>query len=149
MKKEDGITIIPLMIIVIVIAIVIVMGLQYAKQYIEEQKLEDTKATMLAIQGIITNIKNKHIVDEENNSLEGVKLDIENNETEYQIEDELKNILLNVENPEFYILNQEDLNNHGIKDIEINEKEFYIVEYNSEEVYYSLGVNGKYNISNM
>ena len=140
MKKADGITIIALTIIVIVMTIVIVASLKYVKQYMEQQRIEDIKSSMLAIQSVITNIKNKNTVDKENNSLVGTKLDLENNETEYQITEKLKNELSTEESTELYILNKEELNNLGVKNVEINNTEFYIVDYNSEEIYYSLGL---------
>lgn len=149
MKKADGITIIALTIIVIVMTIVIVASLKYVKQYMEQQRTEDIKSSMLAIQSVITNIKNKNTVDKENNSLVGTKLDLENNETEYQITEKLKNELSTEESTELYILNKEELNNLGVKNVEINNTEFYIVDYNSEEIYYSLGINGKYKLSDM
>ncbi len=149
MKKADGITIIALTIIVIVMTIVIVASLKYVKQYMEQQRIEDIKSSMLAIQSVITNIKNKNTVDKENNSLVGTKLDLENNETEYQITEKLKNELSTEESTELYILNKEELNNLGVKNVEINNTEFYIVDYNSEEIYYSLGINGKYKLSDM
>lgn len=149
MKKADGITIIALTIIVIVITIVIVASLKYVKQYMEQQRIEDIKSSMLAIQSVSTNIKNKNTVDKENNSLVGTKLDLENNETEYQITEKLKNELSTEESTELYILNKEELNNLGVKNVEINNTEFYIVDYNSEEIYYSLGINGKYKLSDM
>ena len=149
MKKADGITIIALTIIVIVMTIVIVASLKYVKQYMEQQRIEDIKSSMLAIQSVITNIKNKNTVDKENNSLVGTKLDLENNETEYQITEKLKNELSTEGSTELYILNKEELNNLGVKNVEINNTEFYIVDYNSEEIYYSLGINGKYKLSDM
>lgn len=147
MKNKDGITLVALVLAIIVIGVIIFTGVQYTKNYINNQKIEDTKATMLAIQGIITNISNKHTVDAENNILIGTKLEIENNTTEYIITEELKNALLSIENSNFYILSQEELNNEGIKDVSINNNEFYVVDYNSGEVFYSLGINGKYKLS--
>ena len=74
---------------------------------------------------------------------------MENNQTEYNINEELKKSLLTIENPELYILNEDELNELGVKDIVINDTEFYVVEYNTKEVFYSLGVNGKYKLSEM
>ena len=75
MKSQKGITIISLVLIIMVIGIITFAGLNYANHYIENQEKEDIKTTMLTIQGVITNIKNKHIVDE-NNSLKGTKIDL-------------------------------------------------------------------------
>ena len=54
MKNKDGITLVALVLAIIVIGVIIFTGVQYTKNYINNQKIEDTKATMLAIQGIIT-----------------------------------------------------------------------------------------------
>lgn len=149
MKQSKGIALIGLILVVVIILIVVLWGLKYAKGYLNNQQKEDTKATMLAIQTVITNVKNKHIVDEKENILIGVKLDLENNETEYKITEDLKNVLSTMENAELYILNKEELNNLGVKNVEVNDTEFYIVDYNSEDIVYSLGVEGKYKLSDM
>lgn len=149
MKKENGISLIEIILVVILILIVILWGLEYIKNYFNNQQDEDIKATMLAIQTVITSTKNKHIIDEESNILIGTKLDIENNQTEYKISDELKNILINIEDSNLYILSNEELINLGVKNANETSTEFYIVEYNSEDIIYSLGINGKYMLSDM
>lgn len=149
MKNEKGIALIGLVIVVLLTAVVLFAGTNYLKEYVNNQKNEDIKANMLAIQTVITNVKNKHTVDETNNILVGTKLDLENNETEYTISEEFKNVLLSLENAELYILNTEELNSLGVKNIEVNNTAFYVVDYNSEEILYSLGVNGVYKLSEM
>ncbi len=148
MKSQKGIALVALVLVIVVIGIVVFIGFKYANNYIKNEEKEDIKSTMLTIQGKITNIQNKHIVDE-SNSLRGTKIDLENNQTEYNINEELKKSLLTIENPELYILNKDELNELGVKDIVINDTEFYVVEYNTKEVFYSLGVNGKYKLSEM
>lgn len=149
MKKEKGLALIALIIMVIVIGIIVLIGVKYAEEYLENQKKEDIKSIMLSIQGVITNISNKHEVDAEQNILIGTKIELENNTTEYIITEQLKSILQSIENADFYILNQEELNNNGVKNVHINNTEFYIVDYNSKEVIYSLGLNEKYKLSDM
>lgn len=149
MKNEKGIALIGLVIVVLLTAFALFAGTNYLKEYVNNQRNEDIKANMLAIQTVITNVKNKHTVDETNNILVGTKLDLENNETEYTISDEFKDVLLSLENAELYILNTEELNSLGVKNIEVNNTAFYVVDYNSEEILYSLGVNGVYKLSEM
>ena len=148
MKSQRGIALVALILVIIVIGIVVFIGFKYANNYIENEEKEDIKTTMLTIQGKITNKQKKHIVVERK-SLKGTKIDLENNQTEYNINEELKKSLLTIENPELYILNEDELNELGVKDIVINDTEFYVVEYNTKEVFYSLGVNGKYKLSEM
>lgn len=149
MRNSKGVTLIVMVLAIVIIAIIIFVGLQHVNNYIAQQRIEDIKATMLSIQGVVTNINNKHTVDEQTNALIGSKLDLENNTTGYNITEKLKNSLLSVENTNLYILSQEELNTHGIKDITINNNEFYVVDYNSGEIFYSLGINGKYKLSEM
>lgn len=149
MRNSKGVTLIVMVLAIVIIAIIIFVGMQYVKNYIAQQRIEDIKAAMLSIQGVVTNINNKHTVDEQTNALIGSKIDLENNTTGYNVTEELKNSLLSVENTNLYILSQEELNNHGIKDITINNNEFYVVDYNSGEIFYSLGINGKYKLSEM
>ena len=78
----------------------------------------------------------------------GIKLELENNTTGYEIQEELKNQLSQIEGADLYILTQEDINNNGLKQITVNNQEFYIVDYNTEKVYYSLGINGEYTLTN-
>lgn len=147
MKEEKGIALITLIIILVVLGLIIFTGLKYAENYMKKQEIEDIKANMLAIQSVITHINNKKTVDKENNALVGTKLDLESNQTTYIINEELKTTLLEKEETELYILNEEELKNNGIKNVKVNETEFYIVDYNSGEVFYSLGVEGKYKLS--
>ena len=149
MKKESGLTLIALVIIIVAIGMILYTGYNYAKEYMNNQKNEDRKAEMLAIQTVITNIQNKHTVDEEQNALVGISLNLENNESGYNITDEFKNSLQTQTNAILYILTNEDLKKHGIENTNINENEFYVVDYNSGEIFYSLGLNGKYKLSEM
>lgn len=181
MKEKSGIALIVLILIVVAVGFVIAFGVKYVKEYVYNQGKEDIKATMLAIQSVTRNVKNKHLVDEENNGLIGEKLELENlsntevleeereentenennleddkNNTgeenikkEYILPDELKEILLNLEDAELYVLSKEDLENHGIKDVNVSETEFYVVDYNAEEVYYSLGIEGLFSLSEL
>ena len=132
MRNSKGVTLIVMVLAIVIIAIIIFVGMQHVNDYIAQQRIEDIKAAMLSIQGVVTNINNKHTVDEQTNALIGSKLDLENNTTGYNITEELKNSLLSVENTNLYILSQEELNNHGIKEFEIlhkqiNENDKYLI----------------------
>ena len=149
MKENKGIALIALVIIIVVLGIAIFAGVKYMQDFQNKQKNEDIKADMLAIQSVITNIKNKHTVDETNNALIGTKIDLETNDTEYKVNEELKEELLKAEEPDLYVLNETELQESGVQGVDINAEEFYIVDYNSEEVFYSLGVEGNYKLSDM
>ncbi len=103
MNKNSGVAIITLVIILVIIGFFTTIGIKYTKEYFDKQKDEDIKALMFSIQRVITNIKNRHTIDEEN-PLIGIELNIENNETEYILTDKLKEQLLTLEDPVLYIV---------------------------------------------
>lgn len=148
MKEEKGIALIVLILMILIIGVIIFIGIKYAGEYISNEKKTDIKSTMLSIQSVATNKRNRHTVDEENNPLVGTKLDLENT-GEYIISPEFKEVLSSIENAEMYILNQDELSDLGLKNIEINNENFFVVDYNTEEIFYSLGIDGKYKLSEM
>ena len=149
MKQEKGLSLIALIIIIVIVAIAVVIGIKNAKKYIEKEKNEDIKTTMLQIQAKITEIGNKHTVDEEANSLVGEVFDLESTELEYNVSDELRYVLEHLDEPELYILTQENIDSMSIKNVNIDKDIFYIVDYNSNDVFYSLGINGVYSLIEM
>ena len=86
---------------------------------------------------------------EEEKAEESEEQELKEDKIEYEISEELRNILLNIENAELYILRQEDLENMAIKNAKSDSKEFYIVDYTSRDVIYSLGIEGKYKLSDI
>lgn len=148
MKEEKGIALIVLIVIMAIIGVIIFMGFKYATDYISKEKKEDIKSTMLSIQSVITNKRNRHTVDEENNPLVGDKVDLENNE-EYVVSPEFKEALESTGDADLYILNQEELDDLGVKNVEVNNEQYFVVDYGSEEIFYSVGIDGKYKLSEM
>lgn len=145
-KSEKGVSLILLIIVVVILIVLAIFGIKYIKEKVETENIEDIKSYMLSIQALTKNIQNKHVVNEEENSLIGIAVNLENNETEYKISDELKEELTQIENSNLYIITQEDLDNNGLSKIKINNDEFYVVDYNSGEIYYSKGIDGKYSL---
>ena len=148
MKSEKGIALILLVLIAAILITISIIGVKYIFQKAEEEKIEDIKSHILSIEALVKKVKNKHVINETENPLIGVKLELENNTTGYEIQEELKNQLSQIEGADLYILTQEDINNNGLKQITVNNQEFYIVDYNTEKVYYSLGINGEYTLTN-
>lgn len=144
--KQKGITLVVLIISVIVMAILVGVSIKMGTNALDKSKAEDIKSNMLLIQGRSKIIKDKHIYDEENSSLVGIP---KAEATGYTISSELQTKLNSVTDSQLYILTQEDLNNNGLNNIKVNKTEFYIVDYNTCEIYYSLGINGIYALSEM
>lgn len=166
LKKENGITIIALVITVIIMIMLAGVSVYYGSDAVKKGKLEDIKTNMISIK-----TKAKIVVEEYNfkdiENLVGTKLD---NDVEqagmqfgtYKIPDELQKIFeAKDENGEnkfditrLYVWTKEDLASQSLSAINIDNEAFYIVYYNLEntnecEVYYSKGFDGKYSLSEL
>jgi len=146
LKNQKGITIIALIITIILMIILVSVSIQFGGEAIEKSKEEDIKNNMLLIQGKSKIIKDKHTYDEENSSLVGIPI---SEATSYTISSELQTKINSNATAQSYILTQEDLNNNGLGNIKISDTMFYVIDYDTCEVYYSLGINGKYALSEM
>ena len=135
MKKNSGITLIALIITLVVMLILISVTIYYGGRLVNETHKEDIITTMLLIQSKAKIIKEKKDFGDIE-SLTGIQI-AENND--YTISEKLQTLLNSIEEGELYILTQEDLNEMGIKEDNITTERFFIVDYNSSEVYYSLG----------
>lgn len=134
MKKEKGITLVSLIIAIVVMLILAVVSIHYGTQLIDESKKEDIKTSMLLIKSKTKIIKEKKDFGDVE-ELTGISLE---SNTEYTVSEELQNKLNAVENSSLYILNSEHLSSMGITE-ETTAEEFFIVDYNNNEIYYSLG----------
>jgi len=143
LKNQKGITIVALIITIILMIILVSVSVRFGTEAIDKSKQEDIKSNMLLIQGKSKIIKDKHIYDEENSNLVGTPV---SNASGYTISHELQS---KINSEQAYILTQEDLNNNGLGNIKTSNTEFYVVDYDTCEVYYSLGINGKYALSEM
>lgn len=143
LTNQKGITIIALIITIIIMGILVTVSIQFGTDAIDKSKQEDIKSNMLLIQGRAKIIKDKHTYDEENSSLVGTPI---SQISGYTISSELQS---QINSEKAYILTQEDLNNNGLGNIKTSNTEFYIVDYDTCEVYYSLGINGRYSLTDI
>ncbi|MBQ6992185.1 MAG: hypothetical protein IJN50_04680 [Clostridia bacterium] len=134
MKEQKGITLVALIITIIVMLILAAVTIHFGTNLLDKSKKEDLKTTMLLIQSKTKIIKEKKDFGDIE-ELTGISLA---NNTEYTISENFQNKLDTIENADLYILNSENLTNMGITENTSNE-EFYIVDYNNSEIYYSLG----------
>ena len=158
MKKQDGVA---LPTLIIIIAVIIIVA-NYAKNMIEENKLVDLRTNMLLIQAeskkdleevcfqTINLDKNKEddmakIEQIKKENIKGTK--VKGTEIE-------KNIPTDISiNEDCYYLDDNILNEIGIKKINSKEEEYYIVKYDFEniivEVINTKGYDGKYTLSQL
>lgn len=137
LAKERGISIIVLILIVILLIIGIRFAIYKADKMIKETELEDLKTTMLAIHGRAKTVKDR-VKKVEDTEYIGEKIkDV--NEYNYLQNDKGR----------YYKLNHDHLEQMGVVGIQTTEEEFYIVDYDTCEVYYSLGYEGKYTLTDI
>ena len=132
--NEVGITAIKLIFIMILIIIIILSGIVLAKRLWSETTQKDIKTDLLYMQAKCKVIYDKHIINEEE-ALIGEKIE------EYKENEEINEIITS--DGEWYKLNQENLNSIGA--YYLNEEDGYIVNYETEEIIYTIGIeeNGK------
>ena len=172
MYNNRGITMIMLVIAVVIMSVLIGVSIKIVSDIVKKNELENIKDNMSTIQTKAMQIAEKatfetnnseeaedsdekaysketeeeeEIKKEQGTKLVGIKLNAENGyEAEgYAISQSLKAAIGHLE--ECYLWNEEDLKNNGLSDIKIDNKKFYIVDYNNDcEVYYSLGIMGEH-----
>ena len=136
MKKNNrGITIVALIITIIVMLILASVTIEIGTGQVERAKLEDIKTTMLLIKGRAQIVADKESFGETYDNTGMLKLE---NATNYNTS-KLQSIFNNLEDTsKLYIWEQEAKDNNSI-DVEITNTEFFVIDYSTGEVYYSIG----------
>ena len=133
MKKDNGITLIALIVTIIIMIILATIVVDFSTKAIDKAKLEDIKTNMLLIQGKSQTIYEKYSF-KEIEELTGILYSEQNT---YVISDGLLDHL-KVED-DIYIWGEEALNENGLGTIKTDEQTFYIVDYTTSEIYLSKG----------
>ena len=140
MKSEKAMTLITTAILVVVItalvfAIVYYARMQYAKEY-----LEDIKTDMLLVQAKVKTIQGEYTLEKKKEEvLKGTKIaDMQENEAIKQFL-ENENIDISQKDKKYYVLSEKDLEELDLKQVTLEENTYYIVEYTTNEVYYTKG----------
>lgn len=137
--SQRGITIIALIITIILMLILVTVTVQYSREAVDKTKLENIEIEMLLLQGKAKTIYEKYSFKEIETLVGKKYLPTETENISYIIKDEIKQILDSNLDAEYYIWEQQDFIDNGLTQIEVDESKFYIVDYISGEVYYSLG----------
>lgn len=134
-KQDKGITLIALVITIIVMLILASVTIEIGTGQVERAKLEDIKTTMLLIKGRAQIVADKESFGETYDNTGMLKLE---NATNYNTS-KLQSIFNNLEDTsKLYIWEQEAMDNNSI-DVEITNTEFFVIDYSTGEVYYSIG----------
>ena len=130
MKRNQGITIVALVITIILMLILLGVTITIGLNVINRSQLEDIKTNMLTIQGRLLTTKEKHDFDPNvtlvGSSTSTLGISGYNPTT--------------TNTPDYYKLSATDLQSIGLGNIK-NSGTDYIVDYNNDcEIYYSIGV---------
>lgn len=137
MKKENGLTHMTTIFLVIIILVLILVAVRFVELQYKNEESETIKTNMLAIQG-----KAKIIAEEEKalkKELAGIKISDKKEEENIKKLLEQQNITID-ENSKYYVLDKENLKEIGLGNIELELDQYYIVNYDNLEILYTKGV---------
>lgn len=137
MKKENGLTHMTTIFLVIIILVLILVAVRFVELQYKNEESETIKTNMLAIQG-----KAKIIAEEEKalkKELAGIKISDKKEEENIKKLLEQQNITID-ENSKYYVLDKENLKEIGLGSIELELDQYYIVNYDNLEILYTKGV---------
>ena len=129
---QEGKSLIKFIIIISILIGIIVWGIQVVLGELENKNIETIHTDMLLIQAKAKIVFETYHVDN-NNGLQGQKIENNAELEKYGVTDSTN----------YYIWNREVLDNVGLKEIKLDESDFYIVNYDPEEVIYSKGYESK------
>lgn len=138
MKKEEGITLIILTVTIIIMLILATVAV-YNNNIVDKAKFQLIFANMTLIQMKVNVISEKTNFDGDKTRYIGEKLKDVPNKNEIAGE---ALTLQELEDENYYIYNQETLNNIGLEGIKLAQDEVYIVNYSTLEVIYPKGCVG-------
>ena len=135
LTSSHGITIIALIVTIIIMLILATVSIQFGKGEIQRAKLEDIKTTMLLIKGRAQIVADKEEFGESYDNTGMIKL-VDATGYDLSLLQPTLNELADTSN--LYIWEQTAMDNNNI-DIEITTEDFFVIDYLTGEVYYSLG----------
>ena len=123
----------------IVIGIIVAVAIYFTKEKYEEEIVETIKTDMLSIEAQTKQTAEKVNMKEKDAEYIGTKIEENNDNEDVKILQEKQIIDITNKDRLYYILEKEHLDMLGLSDISLQEG-VYIVEYNSNEIIYSKGI---------
>ena len=145
MKKETGMGIIAIILIILSIIALCFGAYYFVSNFMKKEKNVDIKANMLVIKGKAKVLEETSKVNNNEEGLKGKKLS-EMQEDHIISEFLKKNIIYNTKLENYYALRNEDLKEMEL-DIQNEKDSYYIVNYETEEVYITKGYVNEENSS--
>ena len=156
-KESKGITLIALMITIIVIIIIARVSFEGGQNVIKKTKLEGIKTNMLLIQAkskeyVEKAIFNMGINPNDESKKEAARQKIYVDEAGLEkAGDDIPTEFNITDSSICYWLTEEAQSKWGLNEVDLNEKEKYLIEFDEEnetaEVYYTEGFDGKYSLT--
>ena len=141
MKNQRGMSYITLIIILILLAFVIAITIHFSKVIIENSRFETYETDMLQIQGKVKILQQEAIMDD-NNEDKYVGRKLKDYTEIEEIKELIENKTISTEGDnydKYYIVDNMDLVNMKLENIKVDNG-FFVVNYNTEEVIFSEGV---------
>lgn len=133
-KKEEGLTYIAMIFIIIFIALIVFGAIYFVRMQISKEALETLKTNLLLIQGK-TELVSQHVdMKEKDAKLTGTKLtDMKEDEV---IKAFLEKQIIDSESKDsdFYVLTQQDLKDLELENIKVEDGMYYIVDYKNNNI---------------
>lgn len=145
MKKETGMGIIAIILIILSIIALCFGAYYFVSNFMKKEKNVDIKANMLVIKGKAKVLEETSKVNNNEEGLKGKKLS-EMQEDHIISEFLAKNIIDSTKLDKYYALRNEDLKEMEL-DIQNEKDSYYIVNYETEEVYITKGYVNEENSS--
>ena len=132
--KERGITLVALIITIIVMLILVSVTIEFGRGAVDSAKMEDIKTTMLLIKGRSQIVADKESFGEDYDNTGMIKLA---DATGYNTSN-LQKIFNDIDKSNLYVWEQTAMDNNNIQ-VTITNTDFFVIDYSTGEVYYSLG----------
>lgn len=152
MKREDGLGVVGIVILIAFICAVIYAFYNVYKMQTNTQKDNDIKSNMLLIQGASKVLYESCVMNKTDDKLLGYKLSeidgIEEINKKIINEFKEKNIIEEGEYEKYYVLTDSNLNELKV-DVTNEENAYYIVGYEKNDIIITCGYNGKYRLEDI
>lgn len=166
MNKQTGSTFIKLIIVTVIMIVLASVAVNYGKNIMKEVEIQDLRTNMLYIQAqarkgleevCFQTVNMDESKQEDLDKINEIKqknlygIVLSNIPTE--IQNKVQNITGIILDETYYYLDEKALNEMGIKDIQLEENEYFIVKYNFEnanvEVINTKGYEGNYTLTQL
>lgn len=146
MRREDGLTFLGTIFLVLLIAIFVFAVVYFTKIEFAKKDIEDLNTDMLLVQAKVKKLQEDYILKKKEEILIGTKIsDMQDDEVIKQFMQK-KLFDQNEKNKKYYVLNNQNLQELGLNQVNLRDGEYFVVEYIDAKVYCTKGLqdaNGK------